>query len=49
MLVTITFTDDRYYLVPGALAWLKECEQIINDHFMQRKDELFETAKARTA
>lgn len=39
-MITLTFKDDRYYLTPGALAWLKETERILNDDIRKRQDEL---------
>lgn len=39
-MIRLRFTDDHTYLVPGALAWLKETERILNDECERRREEI---------
>lgn len=37
MSVTLSFKDERDYLTPGALAWLKECERLVNEELSKEQ------------
>jgi hypothetical protein len=38
-MITLKFKDDTLYLVPGALAWLRETERILNEDLQKKQVE----------